>query len=285
MPPTKKVNLVLKHTPKNKTTQTRETSTSPRQQLRVKKNRKPRRTSKVAEKIVEKLVRRSKDEKKRGRQPSSSSEHYGGDEYSGGLDGEFLLSPSTNEGENESEVVDSPATPKSALKPKNSTTSEKKTSRPRHSSGKSPKRIRKTPPALPLGITKCKAKNPKRKNRWGETLSEEREREREEFGDELSPRLNPSPTDLETMIRGVKNRLEKTMAPMLKKGQGAGRSVDVEKEFHVYGFPPTPALPDKNEWTGTHQPLHQTPYTLIPHRNSSSLLKSTCPFPFKLYKR
>jgi hypothetical protein len=122
MPSLKKIKLILKNTQVNKATQTAFSSPSPRtprQQLRVKKTKSARQNSKVGGKSKGK-----EKEKKVRRKPSSSSGHYGGDEFSGGVDTEFELSPSTQGTENREKATDSTISQTTTPKPKKPTKSK-----------------------------------------------------------------------------------------------------------------------------------------------------------------
>ena len=221
--------------------------------------------------------KREPDYKHSGRQASASSANFGGDEASEDLDdGSPVLHHKRLEEKGNQQKDESNAKLPEHYKEKRavswgtlkieadtkepaitSNILRHKTIEPNSSSGPIEKRRTKVPKNLPIGKKK-KSVTPAKRNRWGETLSEEEEREKEEDGDELSPSLNPSAIDLETLIRGARLRSEKAVASTPERTLGARRSVTAENKFSLYGFPPTPVVSSRLNRTfslGSRSPL------------------------------
>ncbi|EPE32534.1 hypothetical protein GLAREA_07668 [Glarea lozoyensis ATCC 20868] len=183
--------------------------------------------------------------KRPGKQPSSSSGLYGGDEDSGESqdDSQLSLPESTKNKEKAAEFI-SPKLFKRAKAVSWDSAASNMTGKtgPVTETIVQAGRKRKRNVLKDVSLKKKKQGAETKRNRWGETLSEEEEREKEEDGDELSPSLNPSPTTLEMLIRGVKRKVNKAFVRSPKSTIGPRRSIDGEKDFSLYGFPPTPGV-------------------------------------------
>jgi hypothetical protein len=247
MPASKKTKLKNSGTEAKKSKTKPKSSTEKRVRTKKPKNEDPHTKDKQRPSVSKYTSDEKPVLKRPGRKPSSSSGYYGGDEDSGELEDDSHLSVAEEPKDKDKEQPTKIMSPKLFRRTKvvswdsaASNTTGKTVADTEIAALAGRKRKRNVPNSVPLA--KKKRVTQKKRNRWGETLSEEEEREKEEDGDELSPSLNPSPTTLEALIRSAKRSANKSIAESPKGTRGPRLSGNGEKDFSLYGFPPTPGV-------------------------------------------